>query len=212
MKTLICIDRDGTLIHDEKEHLYLGRDDEWMSKVRILPHVIEGIKVLNRIPNSAIYMITNQPGVAIRDFPLLTVERANEVCKYVIDEIKNMGGTIDGYFLCPHADQDYLNRHKKYHFDKQLICDCDCIKPGLGMIFDALRAEGITHGNVNLFVIGDRLTDVQTALNIGGTGILIPFEHQPGEENKVKKIADRSRIHIARNLLDAADFISQSHH
>lgn len=212
MKTLICIDRDGTLIHDEKEHLYLGRDNEWMSKVRILPHVIEGIKVLNRIPNSAVYMITNQPGVAISDFPLLTVERSHEVCKHVIDEIKNMGGNIDGYFLCPHADEEYMKKHTKYRFDKNLVCNCDCIKPGLGMVFDALRAEGITRENVNLFVIGDRATDVQTALNIGGTGILIPFEHQPGEGDKVKKISDQPSIFIARNLIDAADFISQSHH
>ncbi|MBI4849672.1 MAG: hypothetical protein HY808_14070 [Nitrospirae bacterium] len=212
IKTLICIDRDGTLIHDEKEHLYLGRDNEWKAKVRILPYVIDGIKALNRIPGSAIYMITNQPGVAISEFPLLTVERAHEVCRYVISEIKGLGGRIDGYSLCPHADRSYLESHLKYHFDEQLVCDCDCIKPGLGMVFDALKAEGVTRQNVNVFVIGDRVTDVQTALNIGGTGIFVPFENEQGQEDNVKKIADQSRIYIARNMLDAAEFISQSHH
>jgi len=77
-KILICIDRDGTLIHDEREHLFLGRDDNWQAKVKILPLVIEGLKKMRTLPNAAIYMITNQAGVAISDYPLLTIEKARE--------------------------------------------------------------------------------------------------------------------------------------
>jgi histidinol phosphatase-like enzyme len=73
-RTLINIDRDGTLIYDERDHLYLGRDNEWKSKISILPYAIDGIKLLNSIPDSAIYMITNQPGIAISDYPLLNLE------------------------------------------------------------------------------------------------------------------------------------------
>lgn len=208
IQTLVCIDRDGTLIYDDVKHLYLGRDKEWRSKVRILPHVIDGIKVLNGIPSSAVYMITNQPGVAISDFPLLTEERANEVCRYVVNEIKSMGSRVDGYFLCPHADRAYVEEHGEYHFDEDLVCDCECIKPGLGMVFDALRSEGVTRENVNVFVIGDRSTDVETALNIDGIGVLIPFENQLDEDQKVKRLPDQSRIYIARNLLDAAEYAS----
>lgn len=208
IRTLICIDRDGTLIYDGKKHLYLGRDDEWQSKVRILPHVINGIRALNKIPDSAVYMITNQPGVAITDFPLLSAERAHEVCKYVIDEIKNAGGRIDGHFLCPHADRVYVKNHREYHFDEELVCDCDCIKPGLGMVFNALRSEGVTRENAKVFVVGDRASDVKTALNIGGIGILIPFENQPGEHETVRRLSDESRIYIARNLTDAAKYIA----
>lgn len=87
-KTLICIDRDGTLIYDEKDHLFLGKDPDWASKMKILPGVIEGLKKLRNIPNASLYMITNQPGVAILDYPLLTVEKAHEVCRYVLDQIK----------------------------------------------------------------------------------------------------------------------------
>jgi histidinol-phosphate phosphatase family protein len=208
VRTLICIDRDGTLIYDEEKHLYLGRDDEWKSKVRILPHAIEGIKLINAIPDSVIYMITNQPGVAITDFPLLTVERAHEVCRYVIDGIKGGGGRIDGHFLCPHADLAYKKEHPEYQFDEKLLCDCECIKPSLGMVFEALRSEGVTRKNVNIFVIGDRSTDVETALNIGGIGILVPFENQPDEDQKVKRLPDQSSIYVARNLLDAAEYVS----
>jgi histidinol phosphatase-like enzyme len=49
-KTIVCIDRDGTLIYDEKDHLYLGRDDDWKSKVKMLPYIIDGLTLLMTTP------------------------------------------------------------------------------------------------------------------------------------------------------------------
>ena len=209
IKTLICTDRDGTLVYDAKGHLFLGRDNEWKSKVRILHHVIDGIKVLNTIPDSVVYMITNQAGVAISDFPLLTLERAHEVCRYIVGMIKDMGGRIDGYFLCPHANRAYVEEHGQYHFDENLVCECSCIKPGPGMVFDALKSEKASPEGLDIYVIGDRATDVETALEVNGTGILVPFENQPGEDEKVKKLKDQSHISIAQDFLEAAEFISR---
>jgi histidinol-phosphate phosphatase family protein len=206
-KTLICVDRDGTLIHDEKAHLFLGKDNDWRSKVKILPGVIEGLRRLAGIPNASIYMITNQPGVAISDYPLLTIQKAHEVCKYVVQKIMEMGAVIHGYFLCPHATPEYVSKKPGVNFDHQLVHDCKCLKPSLGMVFDALAAEGVTTDNSNVYVIGDRASDVQTALNINGFGILIPFENEPGEEEKVKKLRDQRHICIANNMNEAADFI-----
>jgi len=134
-KTLICIDRDGTLIHDEKYHLFLGKDNDWPSKARILPGVIDGLKKLRNIPGSSIYMITNQPGVAIRDYPLLTVEKAHEVCRYVVNKIREMGTVIDGYFLCPHATPEYVSKKPGVNFDAKLVHECKCLKPAMGMVF-----------------------------------------------------------------------------
>ncbi|MCK5553200.1 MAG: HAD hydrolase-like protein [Deltaproteobacteria bacterium] len=206
-KTIICIDRDGTLIYDERDHLYLGRDDHWKSKVKILPYVIDGLTLLMTIPDSAIYMITNQPGVAIIDYPLLTFERTHQVCTHVVDELKSMGGRIDGYFLCPHATPGYVKTKPGVNFDEKLVHECTCLKPNLGMVFDALKAENIAPDDAHVYVIGDRATDVQTALNINGIGILVPFENEPGEDEKVKKLEDQTRIYIAHDLLDAAGFI-----
>lgn len=76
------------------------------------------------------------------------------------------------------------------------------------MIFDALRSEGVTPGSVSVYMIGDRATGVRTALNMGGTGILVPFENQQGENQEVNKIKNQSRVYIAKNLLDAAEFIA----
>jgi len=206
-KVVICIDRDGTLINDEKSHLFLGSDNGWKSKVKILPGVIDGLERLGEIPGSAIYMITNQPGVAISDYPLLTLERAEEVCSYVIDRINEKVGVIDGYFLCPFATQEYVNRKPDFNFDENFVQDNSCLKPALGMVLDVLASENVTEESASIYVIGDRATDVQTALNINGFGILIPFENEPGEKDKVEKLEAQKQIYIASDLLDAAEFI-----
>jgi len=92
-------------------------------------------------------------------------------------------------------------------FDEKLVHEYKCLKPALGMVFNALKAENITPENANVYVIGDRATDVQTALNINGVGILVPFENEPGEDEKVKKLEDQTHIYIARDLLNAAELI-----
>ena len=208
IKTLICIDRDGTLIHDTRDHLFLGKDDGWRSQVRILPLVIEGLKRFNALPSSAIYMITNQPGVAVRDYPHLTEARAHEVCSHVIEAIRSCGVIMDGYFLCPHANPAYVKKHPRLTFDSNLVHDCHCMKPSPGMVYEALRANHSTLENVHLYVIGDRATDVETALSAGGTGILIPFVNEPGEREKVSALAMPNRTFIADNMEEAAEFIA----
>ena len=97
-KILVCLDRDGTVIYDNKYRL--GRTYDWKTKIKILSTVIKGLKLLRIIPNVAIYVITNQPGVAIKNFPLLTLDRAHEVNQYILTQIKKIGGQIDGHFLC----------------------------------------------------------------------------------------------------------------
>ena len=206
-KILICIDRDGVLTYDKKYHL--GHTNRWRSRVKILPTVVEGLKVLNSIPNVAIYMISNQPGVAIKDFRLLTLERAHTVAKHIVERLHKRGGHLHGYFICPHASPAYTRKRSQYKFHKRFVCRCACIKPRLGMIFMALRSEGLTRENTRVFVIGDRATDIKTALNIKGIGVLVPFVNEPGQVEKVKKMKPQSRIHIAKDFLDAAKYIKR---
>ncbi|WP_455368926.1 HAD-IIIA family hydrolase [[Eubacterium] cellulosolvens] len=203
-KTLVCVDRDGTLIYDKKYHL--GRNNDWKFKIKVLPTVIEGLKLLRTLPKISIYVITNQPGVAIKDFPLLTLDRAHEVNRYILTQIADIGGQIDGYFLCPHANSEYAKKKTHYNFDEKMVCDCECEKPKSGMVFDALKKEGLTREETILYVIGDRASDVETALNINGTGILIPFENEPGHIEKIKKI-NQTNVYIAKDFMDAAKFI-----
>ena len=205
-KTLIIVDRDGTLIYDKK--YYIGRTNLWKKKIRFLPKVIEGLKVLNKIPDSLVYIVTHQPGVAVKDFSLLTEERANMVLEEVVKRIERRGAKIDGYFMCPHASPAYARRKKDFKFVKKYICNCSCIKPGSGMIEQALKDAGLKKSQVNIYIIGDRLSDVQTALNSGGFGILVPFVNEPGQDVKVMELNTKNK-YIAKHFLDAAKFIAK---
>jgi hypothetical protein len=49
------------------------------------------------------------------------------------------------------------------------------------MVFDALKAAGITPDKAGLYV-GPAI--VRTALNLGGIGVLIPFVNEPGEKRQ----------------------------
>ena len=87
-----------------------------------------------------------------------------------------------------------------------MICDCDCKKQKSGMVIEALKKERLTREETILYVIGDRSTDVETALNMNGTGILIPFENEPRHIEKIKKL-DQTNVYIAKDFLDATKFI-----
>lgn len=206
-KPIVCIDRDGTLIHDTREHLFLGRDEDWKEQVRILPKAVEGLQLLNTIPDAAIYMVTNQAGVAISDYPNLTEEKAHEVCRYVMAEFEKKGASLHGYFLCPHATPAYTSRKPDVNFHPELVHDSQCLKPAPGMIMQALEATGVPPADADVFVIGDRESDVRAALNAGGTGILIPFVHEPGEEEKVHRMIQKDKIFVAEDMVRAAEII-----
>lgn len=197
MNNIVLIDRDGTLIYDDSYHL--GHTTNWRSKVRILPGVISGIKKLNKL-GVKIYIITNQPGVAVKEFPLLTQKRAEDVCKYVIKKLRSKGAYVDGYFVCGHASPSYV-KTKKFTFDTSLVCNCSCIKPNLGMVFSALKNEGLKKKDVKIFVIGDRVSDVKLAIKAKGYGILVPFNNRIKEVDKVKG------GFVASSFLRACEFI-----
>ena len=138
-KVLIFVDRDGTLIYDKKCHY--GSQKNWKSLIKILPSVVKGINLLRKIPNVKIYMITNQPGVAIKDLPLLTLKKANEVSRYVLNQLKKKNAGLDGYEICEHASPSYVKKHKQFTFDKKFVGDFHCMKPNPGMIEKILKKE-----------------------------------------------------------------------
>lgn len=204
---LICIDRDGTLIWDGKPRLFLGKDNDWPSMLHILPSVIEGLKKLKDLPQAKTYMITNQPGVAISDYPLLTLERAHEVCRHVLGSLNELGARFSGYFLCPHAPSEYVRDNPNVTFDSRFVQECQCFKPRPGMVYEALEAENLRPEDAHIYVIGDRATDVAVALHFNGFGILTPFENESGQIERTRNLDSQEHIFIARDMVHAADFI-----
>jgi histidinol phosphatase-like enzyme len=205
---LICIDRDGTMIYDGGSY-HLGQQRNWKKLIKFLRGVNQGIKELRKINKVKIYMITNQPGPAIKEFPLLNEKRAIEVCEYLMKLLKEKGAKLDGYELCGKASLDYVKRRKdRYTFDKKLVGNFSCAKPKPGMVYNALKKEGWNKKNTKIYVIGDRLSDVQCGINAGGLGIFVPFSNKPKEIEKVKKIKSKKK-YISKTFLDACKFIKE---
>jgi len=201
---LVCIDRDGTLDYDMRYHL--GHQRNWKSKVHLLDNVVKGLRRLRQIKGVKIYLVTNQTGVAIKDFKLLTLDKAHEVCRFVMDRLENGGAKLDGYELCGKASVAYTRKRSQYKFHKNLVGNFYCFKPNPGMVYSAMKKEGWKKSNTNIYVIGDRLGDVKTGLNAKGYGILVPFPNRAEEPEKVKKLKSK-KAYVAKDFLDAVNFI-----
>lgn len=149
------LDRDGTLIEDAH---YLA-DPEG---VRLLANVAPAIVALNARDLLAV-VVTNQSGIAQG---LLTEAQYEATRRRVIEALAELGARIDATYHCPHHPS--------------VSGSCDCRKPATGMYRRAAREHRIDLAR-SLYV-GDRRRDVEPALLLGGTGILVPSAASPPNE------------------------------
>lgn len=179
---VVFLDRDGT-ITEERDFAYKIED------IKFIPGSREALKTLQDLGYSLV-MVSNQSGIARG---IMTVEQVEKVNDFILTELEKEGIKIEGIYYCPH------------HPDE----NCDCRKPGTGLIRRALQDHSLSLKNA--WVIGDKLSDVLLGKNIKGKSILVLTGY--GEDTK-RKIVSGSEVpewnkpdYIARNLLDAASFI-----
>ncbi len=140
------LDRDGTLI---VERDYLSQPEG----VELLPGAVAGLRAL-RQAGYALVLVTNQSGIARGLFGL---DDFRAVQARLEELLAAEGVRLDGVYLCPH--------HPDFG------PPCECRKPGPGLYRQAERELGLDLAR-SLF-IGDRLSDVDAAAALGGTGILV---------------------------------------
>lgn len=180
----IFLDRDGTI----NEYVgFLRNIDDF----KLLPTVTEAIARIN----ASVYLTivaTNQPVIARGD---ITFQELDEIHKKMETELGYDGAYFDDIFFCPH------HPHKGYEGEvKTLKVDCECRKPKIGMLVQAVERY-----NIDLeesWYIGDTTMDIQTGKNAGMKTILV----QTGEAGKDKKFAVKPD-YIAKNLLSAVKYI-----
>lgn len=181
----VFLDRDGTLI---EEVGYLDRPE----RVQLYPWTIASIRALNAaaIP---VVIITNQSGVA-RGFFTETVVDA--VHRHIADLLAEGGAHIDAYYYCPHHRDGSIVEYTK---------ECDCRKPGRGLVDRAVRELQVEPGRS--FTIGDRWLDVALARTIGGRGVLVRTGYGADEERRLPGglVPDA----IVNNLIEAVSWIVQ---
>lgn len=139
-KKALFIDRDGTLI--------LETDDfkiEKFYKLTFYPEVFYWLGKIVRELNYELVMVTNQDGLGTPDFPETDFD---EVQNFILKTFEGEGIVFSGV----HIDKSYPHEGLPTR------------KPNTGMLTQYFD------GSYNLpasFVIGDRITDVQLAKNLG---------------------------------------------
>jgi len=140
MRPAIFLDRDG-VITENIENGYVNT----VAEVSFINGVLGSLAELAK-SNYAIVIVTNQAGVGKGYFSL---EMAQAINDYVLDEIVKTGGRVDGSYLCPHTPEE----------------NCECRKPRPGMLLQAQRELNIDLSRS--WMIGDALTDLQAGESAG---------------------------------------------
>jgi D-glycero-D-manno-heptose 1,7-bisphosphate phosphatase len=142
----VFLDRDGTIVDDPG---YLHKPEQ----VKLFPGAAEAIRRLNAA-DYLVVVVTNQSGIARG---LYTVADYRAVERRLGDLLGAHGARIDVSYFCPHHPQAPE--------------PCACRKPRTKLFLDAQAALGIDF--TRSWWVGDRLSDVQPALTLGGKGILV---------------------------------------
>ncbi len=146
MKKVLFIDRDGTLILEPADEQI-----DSLEKLEFYPGVFTWLSKIASDTDYELVMVTNQDGLGTDRFPENTFWPAhNKMMKSFENEnIKFTQVLIDKSF--PHENKPTR-------------------KPCIGMLTEFLSGK---YDLENSYVIGDRLTDIELAKNLGSQGILI---------------------------------------
>ena len=150
-QSAIFIDRDGTLNEDIG---YVSSP----AQLTLYPWAAEAVRLINEAALKAI-VITNQSGIARG---MYTEEILDAIHQEMIEELATQGAKLDGVYYCPH--------HPKIG-DSRYTMACDCRKPKTGMLDRAASEHDIDLSRS--FVIGDKASDINLALNAGARAVLV---------------------------------------
>lgn len=161
MKKVLFIDRDGTIVKEP--------DDEQVDafeKLIFYPKVFEYLGKICKELDFEIIMVTNQDGLGTPDN---SYEKFWPIHNFIIDTFKGQGINFKEVYI----DETYAKDNAPTR------------KPNTGLLTKFFSDE---YDLENSFVIGDRLTDVELAKNLGGKGIFINDETNLGtDEITVKR-------------------------
>lgn len=147
MRKVLFIDRDGILIYESPTDPQIDS----LEKLEFIPGVFTWLGKIAKETSYELVMVTNQDGLGTSIFPEVTFWPVHNKL------IKALQG--EGILF------------SKFHIDRSLPAENKPTrKPGIGMLSEYLTGE---YDLTNSFVIGDRITDIQLAKNLGAKGILL---------------------------------------
>lgn len=142
MKKILFIDRDGTLIREAPPSYQIDSFD----KLEFYPGMFSWMKKIATELDYELVMVSNQDGLGSPSFPENTFQPVHD---FVMKALENEQIFFSAVLI-----------------DRSLPADkAPTRKPGTGMLTAYMNNPG--YDLVNSFVIGDRITDVQLAKNLG---------------------------------------------
>jgi imidazoleglycerol-phosphate dehydratase/histidinol-phosphatase len=154
MKKALFIDRDGTIVIEPPIDYQLDS----LEKLEYYPKVFQ---FLSRIANELdfeLVMVTNQDGLGTDSFPEETFWPAHNK---IIQAFENEGISFSEVLIDKSFPED----------------NAPTRKPRTGLLTNYINGD---YDLENSFVIGDRLTDIQLAENLGAKGIFIATKETEG--------------------------------
>jgi imidazoleglycerol-phosphate dehydratase/histidinol-phosphatase len=145
MKRVLFIDRDGTIIKEVPPTYQIDS----LEKVEFYPKVFTYLSRIAAELDYELVMVTNQDGLGTNSFPEADFWPAQN---FILRAFENEGVT----FKAAHIDRSFPHENAPTR------------KPRTGMLTQYFSAD---YDLANSFVIGDRITDVQLAQNLGAKAI-----------------------------------------
>ena len=146
-KRVLFIDRDGTIIAEPNNTFQVDSLDQ----LEFLPHVIRNLYFIRHKLDFEWVMVTNQDGLGT---PVYPQENFDRVQHKLLQILESEGIHFDRIFIDKSFPENNLPTRK----------------PNTGMLTGYFNDE---YDLANSYVIGDRLTDVELAANLGCKAILI---------------------------------------
>ena len=142
MKKVLFIDRDGTLIQEFPPTYQIDS----FTKLIFYPHVFKYMTKIAEELDYELVLVSNQDGMGTEKFP---ADQFWPVHNLVMSSFANEGVIFTKELIDPSVPEDHSPNRK----------------PRTGMFTDYLNNPA--YDLKNSFVIGDRITDVQLAVNLG---------------------------------------------
>ncbi len=132
-----------------------------------------------------VVLVTNQAGVGRGYFPMSAVQAVH---KRMNECLAKESARLDGIYVCPHRPDD----------------GCACRKPKT-FLFEA-SAKDLGIDLKKSYCIGDKLTDVLPARDLGARAILVRTGYGEQQLDSIAQLEDFT-VSIAADLADAARII-----
>jgi len=153
-KRVLFIDRDGTLVL-EPENYQLDS----LTKLEFYPKVFQYMSKIAKELDFELAIVTNQDGLGTESFPEETFWPTQN---FILKAFENEGITFNEIFIDRSFPED----------------NAPTRKPRTGMLTKYLN--NLEYDLQNSYVIGDRITDVELAKNLGSKAIFIKNEENLG--------------------------------